>query len=268
MKTVYIDVLITVNIFVDLILLLCTQKLLNIRARLFRIILGSLSGGLFSLAALMPTMPFGLNLLFDLLFAATIILIAFGFGMPKTFIRRVAVYFALSFSFCGFMIFVYNQFHPVGIDILNDTVYINISPVLLIILSLISYYMLKLIKRLTKGICGKSACQIEVGINQRITSFLAAVDTCCHVKEPFSGNYVIIAEDNLLRDLHFSHDTMRIIPFESLGGEGFIRGYRINSLKIDGKEVGQHVYLGVCKNVLKGEIKALVPYELIECEVI
>ena len=83
MKTVYIDVLITVNIFVDFFLILCTQKLLNIRAKLLRIIFGSLAGGVFSLAALLPPIPFGLNFLSDLLFAALIILIAFGFRVQK-----------------------------------------------------------------------------------------------------------------------------------------------------------------------------------------
>ena len=268
MKTVYIDVLMTVNIFVDFFLLLCTQKLLGIRAKLLRVISGSVAGGVFSLAALFPSMPFGLNFLSDLIFASAIILIAFGFGSPKVFIRRAAVYFALSFTFCGIMIFVYNTFHPAGMEIYNDTVYFNISPFMLIILSLVSYYTMKLIKRLTKGVCGKKVCQIEIAVNEEITSFSAAVDTGCTVKEPFSGDYVIIAEDAILRDLRFRNDTMRVIPFESLGGSGYIRGYRVNSIKIDGKDVEQDVYLGVCENVLKGEIKALVPYELIECEVI
>ena len=166
------------------------------------------------------------------------------------------------------MIFVYNTFHPAGMEIYNDTVYFNISPFLLIILSLVSYYIMKLIKRLTKGVCGKKICQIEIELNNDATSFLAAVDTGCNVKEPFSGDYVIIAEDSILRDLHLCNDKMRVIPFESLGGKGFMRGYRLSSLKIDGKESEQDVYLGVCENVLNGEIKALVPYELTESEVI
>ena len=61
---------------------------------------------------------------------------------------------------------------------------------------------------------------------------------------------------------------MRVIPFGSLGGNGFIRGYRVSRLKIDGRESEHDVYLGVCENVLKGEIKALVPYEITEGEVI
>ncbi|MBQ1716762.1 MAG: sigma-E processing peptidase SpoIIGA, partial [Ruminococcus sp.] len=243
-------------------------KLLDARASLLRVILGSLLGGVFSLAALLPKLPFGLNLISDLVFAALIVLVSLGFGGMRVFLRRVAVYFGLSFGFCGLMVFVYTTFHPKGMEIYNDTVYFNISPFLLIILTLACYYTTRLLKRLTKGVCGKSTCHIEISMDGTETSFLAVVDTGCTVKEPFSGDYVIIAEDSILRDLHLCNDKMRVIPFESLGGKGFIRGYRLSSLKIDGKESEQDVYLGVCENVLNGEIRALVPYELTESEVI
>lgn len=266
MRTVYIDVLITVNIFVDFFLLLCTKRLLNIRAKLWRLIAGSVTGGFFSLSALLPRMPFGLNLLSDLLIAAVMILTAFGFGGAKRFLRRVAVCFALSFGFCGLMMFIYTTFEPEGMEIYNDTVYFNISPFLLIILTLICYYTLRLIKRLTKGVCGKSACNIEITLNGGTVCFCAAVDTGCTVKEPFSGDYVIIAESEILRDLHLDDATIRVIPFESLGGEGYLRGYKAERVRIDGRELTQGVYLGVCENTLKGEIKALTPSELLKNE--
>lgn len=262
MRTVYIDVLITVNVFVDFFLILCTQKILNIRAGLVRIILGSAAGGLLSLAALLPKIPAGINILIDIVFAVIIVFISFGKTSLRIFIKRVAVYFALSFTFCGIMIFIYTAFKPKGMEIYNDTVYFNISPLLLIILTLVCYYILKIIKRLTKGVCGKSTCIIEISVNNTSTSFIAAVDTGCNVKEPFSGYFAIIAEGEILRDLRLSNDKMRIIPFESLGGDGILKGYKADYVRIDGKELKCGVYLGVCENVLKGEIKALVPYEL------
>lgn len=263
MTTVYVDVLITVNIFIDFLLILCVKKLLDVRASLLRVILGSLLGGVFSLAALLPKLPFGLNLLSDLVFAALIVLSSLGFGGLRVFLRRVAVYFGLSFAFCGLMVFVYTTFHPKGMEIYNDTVYFNISPFLLIILTLVCYYTTRLLKRLTKGVRGKSTCNIEISMGGVETSFLAAVDTGCTVKEPFSGDYVIIAEEEILRDLRLRDDTIRIIPFESLGGKGILRGYRADSVRINGKRLDSDVYLGVCENILTGEIKALAPSDLL-----
>lgn len=264
LKTIYIDVLITVNLFADFLLLLGTRQLLSIRAKLWRMTAGAAVGGLCSLCALLPRLPFGLNLLLDFIVAAAVVLCAFGFGGLKNFIRRVAVLFALSFCFCGLMTLLYTTFQPEGMEIFNNTVYFNISPVLLIILTLVCYYTTRLVRRLTKGVCGKSTCQTEIYLNGESAVFIAAIDTGCSVKEPFSGESVIIAEDAILQDLRLENATMRVIPFESLGGSGMLRGYRLERLVIDGKESDKGAYLGVCDGVLKGEVRALMPYDLIK----
>ena len=78
MRTVYVDVLITVNIFIDFMLLVGTGRFLQLRSSLLRLILASLLGGAESLAALLPEIPLPLNLLTDLLFAAALMFVAFG----------------------------------------------------------------------------------------------------------------------------------------------------------------------------------------------
>ena len=261
---VYIDVLLTVNIIIDFFLLLCVKRLLNIRAKNRRIILASVLGGVFSLIALIPKLPLPINLPIDILTAAALVFTAFGKCAPKMFFRRTAVYFAVSFSFCGIMVFIISVFHPKGMAVYNDSVYFDISPVLLIIITLISYYMLRIFKRITKGEIGKSTCVVEVDFNGQCESFVAAVDTGCNLREPFSGGYVIIAEKEILQNLRLNGAKMRIIPYGSLGGNGILRGYKPDYVVIDGKAVGGEVYLGVCENALNGEIKALVPFELMK----
>ena len=267
-KTVYVDVLITVNIFTDFFLLLCVKKFLNIRAKLLRVILGSFIGGILSLTALLPEIPFGLNILIDILFAAVIVFFAFGKTEIKNYIKRVAVYFGVSFFFCGIMIFIYTAFKPKGMAIYNDVVYFDISPVLLIILTLICYYILKLFKRLTKGDISKAVCDVTVENNGIKAEFKAVADTGCTVKEPFSSDYVIITEKALLNNLTFDNSKLRLIPFDSLGGNGILKGFKPGSVTVNGKDI-KNVYIGVCENVIKSEIKAIVPYELVKnCEVI
>lgn len=263
MKTVYIDVLITVNVFIDFFLLLCTKRFLNIRAKLIRIILGSLLGGILSLTALLPEIPFGINIAADVAFAALIVFVTFGRTEPKNYIKRIAVYFCSSFIFCGIMIFVYTAFKPNGMGIYNDIVYFDISPVLLIILTLICYFILKLIRRLTKGELAKNVCKVELEFGGSRAEFDAIVDTGCNVKEPFSSDYVIIAEKNLLDAVKFDESKLRVIPFNSLGGNGLLKGYKPDIVKINGKEA-DNVYIGICENMLKNEAKAIAPYELVK----
>lgn len=262
LRTIYIDVLITVNIFIDYILLVCTRRFLNIRASLKRVILGSLIGGVLSLTALLPKINPLINILLDVAEAMIIILIAFGFCSKKNYIKRVAVYFLFSFTFCGIMIGIYTTFKPSGLAIYNNTVYFNISPVLLIILTLCSYYIMIILKRLTKGVNGHETCNIEIITGGQSYTFCAKIDSGCNLKEPFSGDYVIIAEKSLFENLNIADHKTRIIPFESLGGEGIIKGFRPEMVQINGRKAGNKIYIGICENILKGEIKALIPSEL------
>lgn len=261
MRTVYIDVLITVNIFIDFFIILCTKKFLHLGTSYRRMILGSLLGGIFSLAALLPELPLGINIIFDVASAAAIVFASFGKCSVKSYIKRIAVYFIISFSFCGIMIFIYTAFKPKGLEIYNDTVYFNISPIVLIILTLACYYILKLIKRLTKGVCGGGICNVEINLSEKSAAFSAKIDSGCNVKEPFSGDYVIIVEENMLEGCLPDEKNMRIIPFNSLGGDGIIKGFKPDKTKINGAEIND-VYIGICKNVIKGDIRALIPYEI------
>lgn len=167
MKSVYIDVLITVNVFIDFILILCTKKALCINTSFKKMLLASLLGGVQSLIALFPPLPFFLNIPIDVLCAAGIVLCAFGRCPFKCFIKRISLFLSLSFSFCGIMMFLYNAFKPKGMEVYNDTVYFNISPVLLIILTLVCYYILKLTKILTKGGNGSGVCKVEIKVNEQ-----------------------------------------------------------------------------------------------------
>lgn len=261
MGTVYIDVLITVNIFIDFFLILCTKTLLHISQKLSRLVLGAVLGGVFSLAALLPRIPFGLNILFDAALAAPVILVSFGFYSARVFIKRVSVYFFCSFFFCGIMIFVYTSFKPKGMEIYNDVIYFNISPFLLIILTLVCYYLMKLASRFSEKSGGKRVCGVKVVRREHSVRFNALIDTGCQVKEPFSGDYVIIAEKTLIYDLIPEETAMRVIPFGSLGGEGIIKGFLPDIVEIDGKPSQQSLYIGICENILKGDVRAIIPFE-------
>ena len=119
-----------------------------------------------------------------------------------------------------------------------------------------------------KGDLSKAVCDVSIVTNGMKTEFRAVADTGCTVKEPFSSDYVIIAEKELVDNLSFDNSKMRIIPFNSLGGKGILKGYKPDSVLINGKII-QNVYIGICENIIKSEIKAIVPYELVKnCEVI
>ncbi len=264
MRTVYVDVLVVVNMIIDLILLICTARLLHLKTKPPRMLIASALGGAVSLAALLPTFPFPLNLLTDISSAALLVFTAFGKTRLRTFLTRALTLFSVSFSFCGIMIFFCTVFRPKGVAVYNDVVYFNISPPVLILLTLLCYYMLRLFKKFTKGAIGKPVCTVALSDGGKEVSFNALIDSGCRVREPFSGEYVIIAERSCVNGIPFKEFSQRIIPFDSLGGSGVLHGMRVEEVKIDGKEITDGVYIGVCDGVLKGEVKAIVPFEIIK----
>lgn len=263
MSTVYIDILITVNIFIDFFLILCTKLLLHIRAGLPRMVLGAVTGGALSLTALLPRLPAGLDLVISAVLAVPVVLAAFGLCKAKVFLKRTAVYFFCSFVFCGIMLAVCTSLRPKGMAVYHNVIYFNISPILLIILTLICYGAIRLFERFAKDDVCKQVCEVTVSGENGSVTFSALADTGCQVREPFSGYYVIIAETELVADIKLSKG-FRLIPYRTLGGNGTVRGYLPESVAIDGKKYAQPLYLGVCENVLKGDVRAIIPYELIK----
>lgn len=264
LRNMYVDILFIVNCFIDLLLLLCTARLLHLSAKPRRLLLAAFAGGGVSLTALLPPLPPWVNLPLDVLGAALLVLLAFGKTTGKGFAVRTAVFFSVSFSFCGVMLFVCTVLRPKGAAVVNDVVYLNISPFWLIVLTLLCYYTLLLLKRFTKGETGKQLCTVRLCSGGKEAAFPALVDTGCHVREPFSGEYVIIAEKSVLGDIPLVYFSKRIIPFESLGGNGLLEGMRVETVTVDGKAVSNRVYIGVCDGLLKGSVKAIVPYEIIQ----
>ena len=262
MRTVYVDVLIVVNMVIDWIMLLSAGRLLKLGAKPRRVLLGGAVGSVCSLAALLPKLAPPVNLLLDIGFAALMVFTAYGRASPKSFFIRTLTLFAVSFSFCGAMIFICTVFHPSGVAVVNDVVYFNINPVVLILLTLCCFYALKLFSRITRKDLGKSICLVSVKIGGSVSEFQALADSGCHVTEPFSGNFVIIADKSCI-GVPLTNFPIRIIPYQSLGGDGILEGIIAEEASIDGKPLAERVYLGLCSGVLKGDIKAIVPYELI-----
>lgn len=262
MRTVYVDVLVTVNLFIDFFLLLCTKKLLHIRASIFRLIAGAALGGVLSLIALLPALPAVVNIAADVALSVPVVLTAFGRCPVKLFIKRTAAYFICSFIFCGVIVLLCTSLKPKGMAVYNNVVYFNISPVLLIMLTLAAYFVIRFAEKLTRGSIGKHVCEVKVFDSHHCAAFRAMIDTGCDVREPFSGRYVIIVEKNLITALSLPEQTLRLIPFDSLNGSGVIKGYLPCRVTIDGAQTEKTPYIGVCENMLKGEVKAIIPREL------
>ncbi len=262
--TIYIDTLIFTNVIIDYILLIITGDILKINYKHYRIVLSSIFGGITSLIILLPSLNFLFNTLIQIIICCTIILLAFGFKSIKCFVKRIFIFFLITTCFTGIIFFLISKIKTNFISINNNIVYFNISPILLIVLTSIAYLILSFIGKI-KIDKRNLVHKISFVFQGKEYKFISRYDTCCNIKEPFSGGEVILVEKNLLDKIIVPDGYYRIIPFNSLGGEGIIKGFRPEELYIDNVKITQTVYIGITEGVFKDEIGSVFNYKNI-CE--
>ena len=101
MYTIYIDVLIILNIYINFFLLRTTAKLTHSPLKISRCIVASAYGSIFSLIILFPAVGIPLSLAFKLIAAVTIVIAAFGTGGKIRLLINIIVFFSVNFIFAG-----------------------------------------------------------------------------------------------------------------------------------------------------------------------
>ncbi len=261
MQTVYIDVFVFINIFEDFLLLLAVKRILRLNAKYYRIILGSAVGGLLSLTAL-KDLPFILNIILKLCEASFIVLVSFGYKNRKAFLKNTALLIIITFLVSGALICFYLALKPSGMAIINNTIYFNISPLLLIILTLGIYFILLLFKKIFKNHSKTELIKnVEVYYNNQHYKVKCKVDSGLNIKEPFSGSSVIIIEKSSIDNIT-DKTKCRIIPFKSLGGNGIIWGFKADKVVVDNKDTDEEIYIGITDKQFNSEYNGLIPINI------
>ena len=231
--TVYADILILVNFIVDYFLLLITSRFLHKKPRLWRLLTGALSGGLFSLYIFLPQSNFLFQSLVPILMCAMLCLIVFGFGDIKNFCRSVAVLFAVNFAYSGAMIAVWLLFKPYGMVINNSVVYFDISPLFLILFSVLGYFISVFLRRvLQKSFSQNTYCDVTVSCGDNISNLIGIADTGNSLKDVFGLSEIFITDERIVDKLlgceKQNPTRIRKIPCGTVTGERLLDGYRID----------------------------------------
>lgn len=263
MQTIYIDTYLCVNMFVDYLMLVFVRKVLHINSKHIRLIPASIISSLSSLCVFLPIYTKLIAIIFRITLSVIIVFIAYGKTNFKKFIIRVITLIATSVAYSGIITLICLYLKPVGITIHNGAVYFNISPITLVVCTIISFITLSFYEKFrNKNKVGVRVKNVTVISDNKQYSFKSQVDTGMNVKEPFSGLPVIIAEKELIDK--YPEDNIRIIPYKTLSGEGALTAFKPEKVIIDGKEVIKGCYVAVCDGRLNGEIKSLIGNDVSE----
>lgn len=280
-QIIYIDVLIAVNLFINYFLIISTAKFLHLKPTKLRMIFGEILGGIYSLYILLPPTNFFISLIVKFLMAASIIFAAFKFSGIKIFFKALICFYLINFAFSGIMLALWCTLRPSGMAINNGVVYFSISPVILVVSTVITYLILKVINRIIgKRSFGKSTCEVKI-IGENSEDLLTAlIDTGNSLVEPFSGLPVVVVKKESIKNIcpeeilsaekisridgtAYLNSKLRMIPFKTISGEGLLPSFKPKSVIINGG-APREAYVAVCSgNILEKNCSAIINSDLI-----
>ncbi len=284
-QVIYIDILIAVNLFINYFLLAATAKFLCLKWKTWRLIFGEVLGAVYSLYILIPEFNLLLSIVIKFFMSFTIIWATFGAKNIKIFIKTLLCFYSVNFAFSGIMFAAWCIFRPNGMAINNGVVYFNISPVMLISSTLVSYILIEFINRIVGKKENKSRwCDVNIKFGDKSAVLKAKVDTGNSLREPFSDLPVIVVRKSsaaeILPDDMFINMTdksktninilqnikykIRMIPFKTVSGDGLFPAFKPSGISIAGGPE-KKAYVAVCPNqTLPEETCALINPDLMD----
>lgn len=268
-QTVYIDVLIGLNLIINYFLLLAAARILSLSFRRRRLFAGAVLGAVCSLVILAPEMNPALSFLIRLALSAGIVSSAFRWNGLKQFLREAAAFYLVSFAFAGFMLVLWYFFSPQGMIMKNSVVYFDISPLVLIVFTVLCYFAVMLVSRLTGRRAPKGLyCTVRIDCAGRSCTCSAKVDTGNTLREPFSGFPVAVVYGPRAAAVVPPEGSLnlRLVPFSAVEGGGVLKAFRPDLLTVtSGKDSAQvrDVYIAVSQERL-GECDALLNPDLLQ----
>lgn len=184
---IYVDILLCVNLYINYLLLQLTQKVLRRPSQKGRVVLASAAGAACSLLMLLPPLP-GLLLFFlRLLLALAIVFLASGEKNFFYLIRQTLLFFGANVVLCGLVLLLWNLFLPNFMAVNNGVIYLNLSAVTLLVMTTVSYGLLRLLDRLRPKTEEKCLYRLRLYTEEGQVQLQGLLDSGNSLSDPFTG---------------------------------------------------------------------------------
>ena len=269
MITVYVDVLVSLNWFVNFFLLLAVSKIGKTPLKFFRNLSASFVLAVSSLTIFLPPLSAVVECGLRIGFAGVGVFIAFGFRSVRTFLKNTGMLFAAAFAYGGIMLGLWYVFHPQTLVIHNGVTYFDVSPIGLIVFTLISYGVLWLLrKNFAKEPTFTPFVTLHIQKENKTITLQAKVDTGLTLEDIYSNHPLILFSPKLSQTLGLiSKESFRLLPFETVNGAGLLKSVVVEGVTVcyEGVRVTFPKTCGVLgEQEFHSSFDALVGYDFIE----
>ncbi len=288
--SVYIDLIFLENVFMNLIIIYATSIILKKETKILRIILGSIVGAIYACIYYITNLEIYSSIFIKILLSLVIIYISFNSITIKTFIKELLIFYLTSFTFGGVTFALLYLINPKDIQFKNG-VLVGIYPLKIILIGglngfIIIVFSFKYIKnRIAKK---DMSCKLKIIFDKKEVMINAIIDTGNFLKEPLTGNFVVIVEKKILKGIipvNINLDNIinakknieekymskiKLIPFTALGTErGLLLGIKPDKFYIYYQDIlikNENVIVGIYDKKLSktNKYNALIGLDLIE----
>ena len=230
MQTVYADVLIILNIYVNFFLLRTTARLTHSPLRTVRCIAASVYGSLFSLTILLPPLGTLLNTAIKSAAAVTVVLAGFGFNGWKRLLADTCAFFGTNFLMAGAVYAVYSWFRPDFIRFNNTYFYIDFSLLILVFTTSAMYLIVCIVRFFADRSIG-GEYRVTVRYGKKTVTMKGLADTGNVLTDCFTGCPVVICDKTKFDG--YVPKGLRFIPFSTVSEYGLMAVFRADEVIIE-----------------------------------
>lgn len=291
--TVYLDVVLFENIFMNYIILFATGLISKAQIKHIRIIASSVLGSIYAVMSYITNFGWYSSIIVKILLSISMVYLAFNSQNIKIMFKEIIIFYLTSFLFGGCAFSLLYFVHPEKI-LFNNGKLVGTYPIKIAFLgAVVGFILINIAFRIVKRRLGKKDmfCNIEINYKDRVCNVRAMIDTGNMLKDPLTKSPVIVVEANSLNEIipkkilnnlqkiilgeyeEIGLDYIskfRIIPFSSIGKQnGILLGFRVDKVVIRFDEnniVNKNVIIGIYDKVLSKnkEYSALIGLDLLE----
>ena len=299
--TIYLDIVLIENLIMNTIIIYATSIIAKTKVKIIRVFVASLIGAIYSVFAYMSYIGIFSNIFLKILLSVVIIYIAFKPKSAKELCVKILLFYLVSFVFGGAAFAFIYTIKPQDI-IMKNGLFLGIYTLRITLIGVIFGFVVMLIAfkivktRITKK---DMYCNTKVVLNGKEKIVKTMIDTGNLLKEPISGNSVIVVEhvalkglipvellDNIENILEGNFEKieenirqeyitkLKLIPYSSLGKEnGMLLGIKADRIEVEYfnyednlNSIKEDVVIGLYNKTLtrSGEYNALIGIEAIE----
>ncbi len=195
---VYIDILILINAIISYFLLKVCIAISQKSVKTLRLCAASALAGVFALSLFLNLNNF-LLIAIKIASAALIVFVCFGFKTVRVFLKHFFLFLACNIAFGGFALLVI-MLGAKNISFKNYSLYINISPILLIACILLMYVLIQIFSYVFGKFTPKEKAVFSVMLESKTIRGSVLLDTGMNIKDVMTGKNVALCSYASLKE--------------------------------------------------------------------